>query len=72
MRRRQAFQQQVEVGKNVVANAHLANMKMAKVDLTTENTLPPKTLGRGYCRHCSKYIGKGIYFHEKHCNVRTI
>jgi len=83
MRRRQAFQQQVEVGKNPVEltktpvrlttePVKLTTETTSPVELTTGNTAPPKTLGRGYCKHCSKYIGKGIYFHEKYCNVRNI
>lgn len=32
--------------------------------------LKPETVvvvGKGICRHCGEYIGRGVHFHERRC-----
>lgn len=45
-----------EAGPNKDLEAYLANPPK----------IEPKT-PKGFCKYCERYVGRGIHFHEKHC-----
>jgi len=41
--------------------------QVVKLEVEREEQRPARELLKGYCRHCGKHVGKGIYFHERAC-----
>lgn len=63
MRRRSFYRREHEV--KVSAEATQAT----SVSSAEESTAQVRSAGplRGVCRKCGRFIGRGLYFHEKYC-----